>query len=76
MRNAGQPQPARNWGGARKGAGRKPIGPEPLVKVTVSVTKGQLAFLRGYGVVGNVGEGVRALITDYLTKATKEGNAA
>jgi hypothetical protein len=48
----------KGWGGKREGAGRKPIGPAPMVQVTVTLPPDVVARLRRLG-GGNLSRGIR-----------------
>lgn len=52
-----------NWGGKRKGAGRKPAGPSSRRPVTVWLSEEEAAQLRAFG-EGNASEGVRRLLAE------------
>lgn len=48
-------------GGKRQGAGRKPLGPEPLVRVDVRLLPEEIEYARSRG-DGNLSAGVRAIV--------------
>ena len=57
-------------GGAREGAGRKPIAPGGTVRATVTLPADALDLLRELG-EGNVSEGVRLLVERHLSRRLK-----
>ena len=58
-------QPPRNHGGARPGAGRKPLSPQGLERTTVTLPPDLLAAAEQIG-AGNVSDGVRVALLHWL----------
>jgi hypothetical protein len=58
-------EPKHEHGGKRHGAGRKPTGDRPFVRVTISLDPQHIAALATHG-EGNVSEGVRRLVESSL----------